>query len=146
MSSSPKLLASQGALFNGSAMQSFTELDVLVRRAVQLAFRQGSKSRQAIAEDMARLLGRPVTVRMLDNFTAESHPQHRFPAAWLPAFCIAAGDCEVLRHLVEAIGYRMVNQGEATLIDLARAYLEQKHATEKMEELEGRLKSRPRGE
>lgn len=141
MSTPPKLPTSQPGLFNN--LPGSLDLDEAVARSLRVAFREGSKSREAIAEEMSRLMGRPVTVRMLDNFTAESHPRHRFPAAWLPAFCIAAADteCGVIRLLIEAAGYHMIGDKEAMLIEFARATLAKKEATEKIEELETELRS-----
>lgn len=115
-------------------------MDLHVRRALQTSFRAGEKSRQTIADEMTRLTGREVTVRMLDHFAAETHSAHRFPAAWLPAFCVAAGDCEVMRLLVSAAGFRMVDAEEILLIEYARATLKKKEATEEMEQLEPRLR------
>jgi hypothetical protein len=127
----------QGGLFNG-ASQSL-DIDAAVRRALRAAFRLSEKSRQAIADEMSRLTGRKVTASILDHFTAESRSDRRFPAAWLPAFCVAAGTCDVMKLLVEAVGFRMIDADEAMLIEYARATLDKKEAAEKIENLESRL-------
>jgi hypothetical protein len=67
------------------------------------AIRQVPKSRESIADEMTHLSGQPVTVHMINSWTAESHP-HRLPAELLPAFCQATGSVEPLRILAEATG------------------------------------------
>ena len=48
-------------------------------------------SRYQVAARMSDYLGQEVTASMLNNWTAESHDNHRFPAAWLPAFVHGTG-------------------------------------------------------
>ncbi len=48
-------------------------------------------SRYDIAARMSELVGHEITKSMLDNYSAESHEKHRFPAQYLPAFVIATG-------------------------------------------------------
>ena len=134
----------QEGLFTG-APQSL-DLDAIVSRSLRIAFRENAKSRQAIAEEMSRLMAKKVTVSMLDHYTAERHPQYRFPAAWLPAFCVACGTCDVLRLLAEAAGFRLVDTEESMLIEYARATLEKKEAAEKIEAIEPMLRRKPNGE
>lgn len=71
--------------------------------AIREAIRQAPKSRENIADEMTALLGVPVSVHQVNNWTAESHP-HRIPAEMLPAFCEATGCIEALRLLAEAAG------------------------------------------
>jgi hypothetical protein len=48
-------------------------------------------SRYDIAARMSELVGQEITKSQLDNWTAEAHDKHRFPAQYLPAFVIATG-------------------------------------------------------
>ena len=48
-------------------------------------------SRYQVAARMSDYLGQEITASMLNNWTAESHENHRFPAAWLPAFVHGTG-------------------------------------------------------
>lgn len=48
-------------------------------------------SRYQVAARMSELVGQEITKSMLDNWTAEAHEKHRFPAQFLPAFVIATG-------------------------------------------------------
>ncbi|MBI5634894.1 MAG: hypothetical protein HZA15_15610 [Nitrospirae bacterium] len=48
-------------------------------------------SRYDVAARMSELVGHEITKSQLDNWTAEAHDKHRFPAQYLPAFVIATG-------------------------------------------------------
>jgi len=48
-------------------------------------------SRAEVAARMSDLTGQEITLSMLNNWTAEAHEKHRFPAAYLPAFVHATG-------------------------------------------------------
>lgn len=71
--------------------------------AVKNAIRQAPKSRDILADELTELTGQTITVAMLNNWTAESHP-HRLPAELLPALCQATGCDEPLRVLAETAG------------------------------------------
>lgn len=71
--------------------------------AVKLAIKQAPKSRETIADQMTELSGTEVSVAMINNWTAESHP-HRMPAELLPAFCAATGSTQPLRIMAEVSG------------------------------------------
>lgn len=72
-----------------------------VRRAVKLAIRASPRSREQICQELSARIGRQVTVRMLDDFTAPSKGGARFPAAWVAAFCEATVDRRLQRLLVD---------------------------------------------
>lgn len=71
--------------------------------AVKRAIETSGKSRATLADEMTELSGQIVTVAMINNWTAESHP-HRMPGELLPALCIATGCDEPLRVLAETAG------------------------------------------
>jgi hypothetical protein len=75
-------------------------LDAAIRRTLSRALRACSKSRESVAEELSILLGMPVSARSLNNYTAESKSNYRFPAAWVVAFCKATGDDSLQRLLL----------------------------------------------
>ncbi|HWR35998.1 MAG TPA: hypothetical protein VN622_09040 [Clostridia bacterium] len=99
--------------------------DALVRSVLTDTIKQSAKSRDQICEEMSRLIGREITVPMVDAFTADSKRNHRFPAAWLHAFCVVTGDWRLLQCLVERAGFRMVDSAGAKLLELGRRVVEQ---------------------
>src|SRR5450631_4045976 len=70
------------------------KLNTSLKKAMRLA----PKSREAMADEMSALLGIKITVSMLNNYTANSHP-HRIPAEYIPAFCHAADTNEPITIL-----------------------------------------------
>ncbi len=75
-------------------------LEARFRAALALAIRRSPRSRAQIAETMTALLERPadklITVHIVNSWTSETKDRVRFPAAWIPAFCAAAGDDTVM--------------------------------------------------
>lgn len=83
------------------------DLDAQLRLALSEALRCAPGSRFEVAARMSELMGVEVTKWQLDSWTAESKEGHRFPAAYLPAFCAAAGSWDVLALLARACGRRV---------------------------------------
>jgi hypothetical protein len=71
--------------------------------AVKAAIKAASKSREQIADYMTELAGCDVTVAMLNNWTAESHP-HKLPCDLIDALCEATGDYGPLMVLTDTAG------------------------------------------
>lgn len=140
----PKFIESvvieSGDLFQAAErLDASLNLDLAVRKAITVAVKQSSKSRAQVADDLARLTGHRVSEHMLHSFSSESKEGHRFPAAWLAAFCVSTRDRGLLQTIVEHAGYRLVTNDEAMLIELARAYLAHKEAAEKIVAMENRV-------
>jgi hypothetical protein len=74
-----------------------------LQAAVREAIKAAPKSRETLADELSELTGQPISVHMVNNWTAESHP-HRLPAELVPALCVATGSTEPLRVLAEAAG------------------------------------------
>ncbi len=113
--------------------------DALVREIITDAVKRSGKSREQIAEEMARTLGLTVTARMITAFTSESKQLHRWPGAWDRSFCVAVNDVRLLFCRVELAGYKVIDATEFELLELGREYLRQKRASEKVALLEKRL-------
>lgn len=75
--------------------------------AVKAGIKSAPKSREQIADDMAKLAGCEVTAAMINNWTAESHP-HKLPCYLLPAFCEATGDYGPLLVLTDTAGIHTI--------------------------------------
>ena len=74
-----------------------------INAATKVAIRNAPKSRESLADEMTELLGERVSVGMINNWTAESHP-HDMPGRYYAAFCVATGDIELIRIQAEAAG------------------------------------------
>jgi len=109
-------------------------LNIAVRLAMaaRSAIRNAPKSRETIAEEMAELTGEPVTVSMINNWTAESH-SHRMPGELIPAFCFACGDNGMIEIQAEAAGVFTLPGPDALRVEIqkldeqAKALQKEKH-------------------
>ncbi|MDA8428903.1 MAG: hypothetical protein M0T70_06565 [Geobacteraceae bacterium] len=74
-----------------------------INAAIKGAIKNAPKSRETIADEMTDLTGERITVTMINNWTADSHP-HDMPRRFYAAFCVASGDIELIRIQAEAAG------------------------------------------
>jgi hypothetical protein len=117
----------QRSLFDSTAAQSpsprpaegSAQVGDRLRLALVNAIRECGLSRWEITGKRSHLLSCEVSKFMLDAWTAESKDGHRFPAEYLPAFCIATGSRRPLEVVAEASGVS-VRDGE----DVQRAEIQ----------------------
>jgi len=95
--------------------------DERMRAALLEALRRSSRSRAQVADRMTELLGQRISEAQINAWTAPSHTKHRFPAAYLGAFCRATGSLEPLRILVEEAGSHIVGSDVLLLAESAQA-------------------------
>ena len=88
--------------------------------ALSRAIKGCPKSRYQVAGEMSELLGVEVSRHMLDAWTAESKELHRFPAEFVPAFCIVTGCNEPMRVLGDAAGVFVVRGPEALRAEIRK--------------------------
>lgn len=70
---------------------------------VRKAVKDVRMSREALADRMTELSGRTITIHMIANWIAESHPHH-FPAELIPTLCVATGYNGPLQVQNDAVG------------------------------------------
>jgi hypothetical protein len=90
-----------------------------INAAIRNAAKNVPKSRESIADAMTVLSGETVTVSMLNNWLAESHP-HEMPGRLYAAFCAATGDHELLRIQAEAAGLYTLKSPDALRADVMK--------------------------
>jgi hypothetical protein len=88
--------------------------------ALTRALKSCPNSRETVAGQMSDLLGVTITKAQLDAWTSEAKTGHRFPAEYLPAFCMATGDPEPTRILGEAGGLFVLPGPEALRAEIQR--------------------------
>ncbi len=91
-----------------------------VKEMLSRALKQTAYKRWEIAGRMGEYASSEITESMLNSWTAESKEGHRFPVEYLPAFCWATGDYELLDHIVRACGCYLIKSEEVALLELAR--------------------------
>lgn len=66
-----------------------------LRAALRKALAKSSLSREQIADDLSKLVGRPISVHMLAKWVAEKADKWQLPADCVPALCSILGDDEI---------------------------------------------------
>lgn len=95
-------------------------IDARLRDSLTAAIKSTNCKRYEISGQMSELLGTEITESMLNSWTADSKEGHRFPAAYIPAFCRATGNYAPLKILNEASGCECVESNEVALLIEAR--------------------------
>ncbi|WP_421793537.1 hypothetical protein [Hydrocarboniphaga effusa] len=77
--------------------------------------RERTWTRERVVDRMNQALPegeKPITLRKLNSWMADSKEFHDMPARYLPAFCWATGSDEPLRALGHALGLALVDERE----------------------------------
>lgn len=90
-------------------------MDAVIRSLLADIIRRSPKKRQQIAEEMGLLLGVRITSFMLDCFTSVGKASHRFPAAWIEAFCLVTNDNRLQRLVMGSHFGKLVDYAERDL-------------------------------
>jgi hypothetical protein len=106
-----------------------------VRLQITQLIRESAQSREQIADEMTRLLGERVTVRMLNSYTSDAAEKHRWPAQYDIALCEVLGDYTLLEQRCKRAGFRMIGPKEEKLIAIGRAYIAKAKAEKKLAEV-----------
>lgn len=112
----------------------------LVQQLVTLGMKRSGLSRAQIADRMCYLTGTPVTEAQLNNFSADSRPDVRFPLQFLRAFASAVGDDHLLTSIAALAGLHLVDETGLQLMELGREFLKEKRAAESRAAIETKLR------
>jgi hypothetical protein len=131
----------QGNLFSvtDSAIPGSMNDGAMIRAVITEAMKNCPLSRAQIAEKMSRLVGMTVTERQLNNFSADSREEYRFPSELERAFCAVVGDDRLLTCRAEAAGLHVIDEHGWELLELGREFLRQKRAAIAIAQLEKHL-------
>jgi len=117
----PKEVALEAA--NDADMDVGPELQDALSTSIRNA-KQHGWSRERIVERMNGCLPdieKPITLRQLNAWTAQSKEYSEFPARWLPAFCRACNCTLAIRVLAQAISYDLIDQHDQLALELGRS-------------------------
>lgn len=93
-----------------------SELSASLSKAISKA----GKSRWQIAATMSELTGVDISKTMIDAWTSEAHHEHRFPAEFLPAFCLACQNFDPLKIIGRHSKCEVLESREAVYAEIAR--------------------------
>jgi len=77
-------------------------------------------SRYEVAGLMSELVGHEITCAMLNNWTADSHREHKLPALYIPALCQATGGRRTIEVLTRHSGLFALPGPEALRAEIRR--------------------------
>lgn len=107
--------------------------DSTLRTMVTEAISRTGRSREQIADEMTFLTGRNITALMLNAWTADSKDQHRFPLAFLPAFCKATESYTLITHLAEMFELKVASAEQLELAALAERLIEKERTQRELD-------------
>ena len=131
----------QGSLFwtEDDPLPGSFDLGSTVRSVLADTIRRSTLSREQIADRMSELTASSITVRMLNDFTADSKQMHRFPLAWTAAFCQVTGDFRLIDAILRRLGVRIVTERQYGLLTFAEQFIQHKQNERKITVLEEQL-------
>jgi hypothetical protein len=83
-------------LYNNPRLPGSLDIGAKVRNVLSAVIKKSPLSRHLIAGKMSELVDKDITKAMIDSWTADSKDAWRFPAEYIPAFCIATEDVSIL--------------------------------------------------
>lgn len=98
--------------------------------------RSSKLSREQIAERMSAATGVSITCQMLNCYSAESKEKHRFPAAFIPAFCRATGDLRLVHFLLGKFDLIGIERWQQPVLELGERVIATRMS---QREIEGRV-------
>jgi len=106
-------------------------IDLQIRELITQSLKKTRLSRYEVAGKMSELLAKEITKAQIDAWSAESKEGHRFPLAYLPAFCEATGDSTLIKFIAEKCGGFYIENEEAIYTELGKIEQAKKELTEK---------------
>lgn len=106
---------------------------MIIGEFLSSALRSSRYSRPEICDRMNEFNGRcrnadeysPVTVNKLNDWTADSKSNHRFPLEYLPALCYAIHNQRAVRDMLRSIlrpcGFSVITHNEELVFELFKA-------------------------
>lgn len=101
-------------------------------RAISVTLDECGKSRPEVAERMSDILGRAVTVNMLNAYASGQREDHQISVPRFDALIGATGDRRLAEFLVEGHGWTVIERRYLPMIELA-AVAERKKELTRME-------------
>jgi hypothetical protein len=118
------------------------DMDAELRGILSEAITASGLTRTIIAARMSDLIGQPVTVAQLNDWTGVSHRQHRFPASYLCAFEVATESTALQALICRKRGSLLLVGKEALDAELGRVRRQLDQLKNKERELVKRARGR----
>jgi len=115
-------------------------LDAQLRETLSACIAASGLSRWDIVARMGELMNVDVSTSQLNAWTAPSHEGHRFPAAYLPAFCRAVGSVKPLELLAHYLDVSVLRPRDVVLARRAETELTIRRLTAERRALDGAIR------
>lgn len=132
-----------------TALEAATAIDLDIgpemQGAINFGIRESKKhglSRERIVERMNLCLPdleKPITLRQLNAWTAQSKEFSEFPARYLPAFSWACGCTLTIQVLAQAVNHDLVDRREKMALELGQTLVQSANLTRKANEIKKQL-------
>ncbi|HEX2959105.1 MAG TPA: hypothetical protein VHO70_19875 [Chitinispirillaceae bacterium] len=127
-------------LFSAANLAGSLDISTKVRSALNAAIKKSPLSRHLIAGRMSELLDRDITKAMLDAWTADSKDGWKFPAEYIPAFCVAVEDVSILDLLCNECKCLCVKTEDQLRLELGHIAAQEIALRERKKQLQSKMK------
>lgn len=121
-----------------SDVKNVSDLGLAIKRAMVLDLKQCRWSREQVAQELAAIIGRHITVAQIDAWTAETHI-HRLPAECVAAWVRLTGSRRVLELICGESGLWLGDPTDRELAEYGRARLRAEKLAAQTEEMRSQL-------
>ena len=116
------------------------DLSTAISRALADDLKHPIKSRRGIADELSALLGRTITERQLENWSASSHARHRVPLDVAVALLRVTGKHGAASVALEAVGARVISGKDINYLALSKKQVQRRRLDEEIGKLEEKIR------
>ena len=127
-------------LFENQDLSGSLDISTKLRAALSAAIKRSPLSRHLIAGKMSDLMDRDITKAMLDSWTADSKDAWKFPAEYIPAFCLATEDTSLLELICSECKCLIVKTEDQLRLELGNIVEQEIALRERKKHLQSKLK------
>ncbi len=127
-------------LFENQDLSGSLDISTKLRAALSAAIKRSPLSRHLIAGKMSDLMDRDITKAMLDSWTADSKDAWKFPAEYIPAFCLATEDTSLLELICSECKCLLVKTEDQLRLELGNIVEQEIALRERKKHLQSKLK------
>jgi len=112
--------------------------EVIMAKVLTKVMRSCPYSREQISDMLSLMLGRKITVHVLNNITSATKPHH---ADWnlVKGICAITGYAAPLIVILEGLGHQLVEKADVPVFEMHKLMLERKRIDDEMAALEGQI-------
>lgn len=127
-------------LFENQDLSGSLDISTKLRTALSAAIKSSPLSRHLIAGKMSDLMDRDITKAMLDSWTADSKDAWKFPAEYIPAFCLATENTSLLELICSECKCLLVKTEDQLRLELGNIVEQEIALRERKKHLQSKLK------